>query len=381
MTTVTTPRGLPSQVTEATQPVPASPLDAEDLRARVDRALAALLDQELSALGFLGDDAGPVTDALTRFALAGGKRLRPAFVYWGYRGAGGPADGPEAEATVKAACSVELLHVCALIHDDIMDGSEVRRGRPAMHVGFAGLHRGLGWRGDPAAFGEGAAMLMGDLAFTWADVALAEAGLPDDRLAAALAVFNRLRSELMGGQYLDLVEARRGAPDEAAVRRVLTYKSGKYTIERPLHLGLALAAGRPELGAGYSAYGLPLGEAFQLRDDILGVFGSPEVTGKPAGDDLREGKETYLVMQARRLAGRTGRALLEGALGNAKLSEDEVAELRRLIAGCGAVDATEARIGELLAEAKAALAAADGIDEAARGTLDALADHVTDRSA
>jgi geranylgeranyl diphosphate synthase, type I len=381
MTTVTTPRGTLSQVTEAAQPVPASPLDAEDLRARVDRALAALLDQELSALGFLGDDAGPVTDALTRFALAGGKRLRPAFVYWGYRGAGGAADGPEAEATVKAACSVELLHVCALIHDDIMDGSEVRRGRPAMHVGFAGLHRDLGWRGDPAGFGEGAAMLMGDLAFTWADVALAEAGLPDDRLAAALRVFNRLRSELMGGQYLDLVEARRGAPDEAAVRRVLTYKSGKYTIERPLHLGLALAAGPPALAAGYSAYGLPLGEAFQLRDDILGVFGSPEVTGKPAGDDLREGKETYLVMQARRLAGRAGRALLEGALGNAKLSEDEVAELRRLIAGCGAVDATEARIGELLAEAKVALAAVDGIDEAARGTLAALADHVTDRSA
>jgi geranylgeranyl diphosphate synthase type I len=250
-----------------------------------------------------------------------------------------------------------------------------------MHVGFAGLHRGRGWRGDPAAFGEGAAMLMGDLAFTWADVALAEAGLPDDRLAAALRVFNRLRSELMGGQYLDLVEARRGAPDEDAVRRVLTYKSGKYTIERPLHLGLALAAGDPGLAAAYSAYGLPLGEAFQLRDDILGVFGSPEVTGKPAGDDLREGKETYLVMLARQRADGAGRRLLEGALGNAKLSEDEVADLRRLIAGCGAVEATEARIAELLAQAKAALAAADGIDGSARATLAALADHVTDRSA
>src|SRR5215212_5661822 len=283
MTTITSPRGTPSQVTEATQPAAASPLDAEDLRARVDRALAALLDRELTALGFLGTDAGPVTDALTRFALEGGKRLRPAFVWWGYRGAGGPATGPEADATILASCSVELLHICALIHDDIMDGSEVRRGRPAMHVGFAGLHRGRGWRGDPAAFGEGAAMLMG--------------------------------------------------------------------------------------------------EAFQLRDDILGVFGSPEVTGKPAGDDLREGKETYLVMLARRRADRAGRRLLERALGNAKLSEDDVAEVRRLLAGCGAVAATEARIGELLAEAKAALAATRGIDETARATLAALADHVTDRSA
>ena len=374
-------RGSPSQVTDPLEPILATPLDAEAVRTRVDRALAALLHQELSALGFLGEDAGPVSDALTRFALESGKRLRPAFLYWGYRGAGGAADGQEADAAIRAACSVELLHICALIHDDIMDGSEVRRGRPAMHVGFAELHRGRSWRGDPAAFGEGAAVLMGDLAFTWADVALAEAGLPDDRLAAALRVFNRLRSELMGGQYLDLVEARRGAPDEAAVRRVLTYKSGKYTIERPLHLGHAIAGGETELAAAYSAYGLPLGEAFQLRDDILGVFGAPEVTGKPAGDDLREGKETYLVMLARRRAGRAGRQLLEGALGNAKLPEDEVAQLRRMIADCGALAATEARIDELLAEAKAALAAAGGIDETARGVLLALADHVTDRSA
>src|SRR4029453_4027928 len=237
MTTIASPRESPSQVTEAPQPVPASPLDAEDLRARVDTALAAVLGQELSALGFLGADRGPVTDALTRFALGGGKRRRPAFVYWGYRGAGGAPDGPAAEAAIRASCSVELLHVCALIHDDIMAGSEAPRGRPALPAVFAGLHRGLGWRGDPAAFGEGAAMLMGDLAFTWADVALAEAGLPDDRLAAPPRGLHRLRSELVGGQYLDLVEARRGAPDEDAVRRVLTYKSGKYTIERPLHLG------------------------------------------------------------------------------------------------------------------------------------------------
>jgi geranylgeranyl diphosphate synthase type I len=381
MTTMTGSRGSPSQVTDPLEPILATPLDAEAVRTRVDRALAALLHQELSALGFLGEDAGPVSDALTRFALESGKRLRPAFLYWGYRGAGGAADGQEADAAIRAACSVELLHICALIHDDIMDGSEVRRGRPAMHVGFAELHRGRSWRGDPAAFGEGAAVLMGDLAFTWADVALAEAGLADDRLAAALRVFNRLRSELMGGQYLHRVEARRGSPDEDAVRRVLTYKSGKYTIERPLHLGHALAAGPPALAGDYSAYGLPLGEAFQLRDDILGVFGAPEVTGKPAGDDLREGKETYLVMLARRRAGRAGRQLLEGALGNAKLPEDEVAQLRRMIADCGALAATEARIGELLAEAKAALAAAGGIDETARGVLLALADHVTDRSA
>jgi geranylgeranyl diphosphate synthase, type I len=358
-----------------------SPLDVEDLRARVDLALAELLGQELDALGFLGADAEPVAAALRRFVLEAGKRLRPAFVYWGWRGAGGAATGPAAEAVVRAACAVELLHVCAMIHDDVMDGSQVRRGRPAMHVGFADLHRARAWRGDPAAFGQGAAVLMGDLAFTWADVALAEAGLPQDRLAAALRVFNRLRGELMGGQYLDLVEARRGSPDEAAVRRVLRYKSGKYTIERPLHLGHAIADGEATLAAHYSAYGVPLGEAFQLRDDVLGVFGSPEVTGKPAGDDLREGKETYLVLLTRRQAGEAGRQLLEGALGDPKLSEDRVAALREVIADCGALAATEARIAELLGQAKAAAAAASGIDETARAMLLALADHVTDRAA
>ncbi len=360
---------------------PASPLDAEDLRARVDTALAELLEQELDGLGFLGDDRAAVAEALRGFVLEGGKRLRPAFVYWGYRGAGGGPEGQLADAAVRASCSVELLHACALIHDDIMDNSEIRRGRSTMHVEFADRHRAWAWRGDPTRFGEGAAVLMGDLAFTWADVALAEAGLPDGRLAAALRVFNRLRSELMGGQYLDLIEARRGAPSEAAVRRVLTYKSGKYTIERPLHLGLVIADGPGSLTRAYSDYGLPLGEAFQLRDDVLGVFGSPQVTGKPAGDDLREGKETYLVLRTRARTGEVGVRVLEGALGDPKLTEDEVDAVRRVIVESGAVAETEARIGELLGEAKAAIAAATEVAPVARAALAQLADHVTDRDA
>jgi geranylgeranyl diphosphate synthase, type I len=297
----------------------------------------------------------------------------------GRPGGGGRPPGRGARAAGRASCSVELLHVCALIHDDIMDGSEVRRGRPAMHVGFAGLHRGAGWRGDPAAFGEGAAMLMGDLAFTWADVALAEAGLPDDRLAAALRVFNRLRSELMGGQYLDLVEARRGAPDEDAVRRVLTYKSGKYTIERPLHLGLALAGGDPALAAAYSAYGLPLGEAFQLRDDVLGVFGDPARTGKPAGGDLREGKRTFLVAAAFEAAGPESGQELAAGLGNRELDDAAVARLREIIAATGALARPEQRIIDLAGTAVAALAGAPVEPEAAT-VLTELATAATDRT-
>jgi geranylgeranyl diphosphate synthase type I len=361
-----------------------SPLDRDALLERVDAALAAVLERQLDALGFLGVERAPVAAALRGFVLRGGKRIRPAFLYWGYRGAGGPG-GAEADPVVRAACAVELLHVCALIHDDIMDASRVRRGRPSVHVEFSDLHRDARWRGDPDAFGEGAAILMGDLAFTWADAALASAGLSPERLVAALEVFNTLRSEMMGGQYLDLLEAQRGEADEAAVHRVLLYKSGKYTIERPLHMGAALALGgdldrRARLGAVYSAYGLPLGEAFQLRDDILGVFGSAEVTGKPAGDDLREGKETFLVLQTRRRTGPAGRRLLEAGLGDAKLSDDAVEAIREVIADSGALDETETRITALVRKAVAAIddpAVAPG----AAATLVELATFVTDRSA
>jgi geranylgeranyl diphosphate synthase, type I len=262
-----------------------------------------------------------------------------------------------------------------------MDRSDTRRGQPAVHRRFAGLHRAAGGRSDGEQFGAGAAILVGDLCLGWSDEMFFGSGLGAERLVRARPIFDEMRTELMGGQYLDLLEARRGTPAEAAVRRVLTYKSGKYTIERPLHLGLALAGGPASLARGYSAYGLPLGEAFQLRDDVLGVFGSPEVTGKPAGDDLREGKETYLVLKARARSGQAGRRLLERALGDAKLTDDGVEAVRELMEACGALAETEARIAELLAQAKAALAGLDGLDERARAALAALADHVIDRSA
>ena len=179
-----------------------------------------------------------------------------------------------------------------------MDGSDTRRGQPAAHRRFAALHRAEGWHGDPEAFGSGAAILLGDLALSWSDEMLGSAALPADRLAAGDRVFADMRSELMGGQYLDLLEQARGGGSVERALRVARYKSAKYTIEKPLHLGAALAGAGQDVLDGYSGYGLPLGEAFQLRDDVLGVFGDPAETGKPAGDDLREGKRTALVAMA-----------------------------------------------------------------------------------
>jgi geranylgeranyl diphosphate synthase type I len=350
-----------------------SPFDVEQLRARVQAVLDDVLAHQRDVLGAVSDDLTPLVDAaadLTR----GGKRLRPAFCYWGWRGAGGLADGPAGEAIVRAATGLELFQAAALIHDDVMDDSDTRRGMPAIHRRFAELHRGSSWLGTPERFGEAAAILLGDLCLSWSDELLTGSGLDSAALTRGRPVFDRMRTELMGGQYLDMLEQARAGQDDGAAeraRQVIRYKSAKYTIEHPLLLGGTLAGGSPELLAAYSAYGLPLGEAFQLRDDVLGVFGDPEQTGKPAGDDLREGKRTMLVAFARQNGTAAQQASLRRHLGDPRLDAASVAELREVIVDTGALAEVERLIEALVAEAAAALDTSDVADPT-RGVLSGL---------
>ena len=294
------------------------PLDRDELRPRVQLALDVFVARQLPGLSAISEDLLPLTDALSEL-ISGGKRLRPAFCYWGFRGAG----GADVDGIVVAASALELFQACALIHDDVMDGSDTRRGLPAVHRRFASLHRGESWVGDTEAFGMGAAVLLGDLCLAWSDEMLSTSPLPAERLIEGHAVYDEMRTELMGGQYLDLLEQARGGGSVERALRVARYKSAKYTIEKPLHLGAVLAGADPELLGDYSAFGLPLGEAFQLRDDVLGVFGDPAVTGKPAGDDLREGKRTVLVARAMAAGDDVQRATLRTRLGVRDLSDDD----------------------------------------------------------
>jgi geranylgeranyl diphosphate synthase type I len=296
-----------------------------------------------------------IADAIDALVLEGGKRLRPAFAYWGYRGAG----GPDADVVVATVTALELVQASALIHDDVMDGSATRRGEPAVHRRFASLHTGAGWRGDPEAFGTASAILLGDLCLVWSDELLHSAGLDPRTLARARPIFDEMRTEVTVGQYLDVQTQATGDTSTARASLVARFKSAKYTIEQPLLLGAALAGAPAAITKAYSAYGLPLGEAFQLRDDVLGVFGDPAVTGKPAGDDLREGKRTYLMAAALETADEPGRTLIEQRLGDAHLDPEGLAALREVIVASGALARTEARIEELTA---AALDALDGID-------------------
>ena len=355
-------------------PLPADLLDRNSLRERVEIELAAFLDPKLADLGAIDPDLIPVGEAICDLVLEGGKRLRPAFTYWGWRGAldavsyhpvpdEGSSAGPDDIAVVRAAASLELVQAGALIHDDVMDRASTRRGRPALHVRFTELHAENHWAGSPAGFGQGVAIIAGDIALTWAQEMLRTAGLADEALFRVAPVYDAMRIEVMAGQYLDLrgqVDARR--PDDealAAAWRTARYKSASYTVQRPLHIGALIAgphAAEGPLMMTYTEYGFALGEAFQLRDDVLGVFGDPEQTGKPAGDDLREGKQTLLVILARKRASANARDLFERMIGRADLSGPDIDQLRMVIEGSGALAEVEVLIARRVETALAALA-------------------------
>ncbi|SDZ25050.1 geranylgeranyl diphosphate synthase, type I [Micromonospora pattaloongensis] len=343
----------------------------EGLRARCDAELAAFLDRQDPGW----PDGAPrgVFDTLRRFVLAGGKRLRPMFCYWGWRGAGG-ADRRE---IVAAAAALELFHAFALIHDDIMDGSDRRRGEPSVHRLFADLHARLSWRGDAGAYGRSAALLCGDLCATWADQMFHESGLPADQLQQGYAVYSHMRTEVIAGQYLDLVSGV-GDGSVASALTVIRMKAARYTVTRPLQIGGGLAGASEELQAAYAAFGDPLGDAFQLRDDVLGVFGDPAVTGKSVLDDLREGKPTVMMALARDRADRAQAARLRTLFGNPELDADGAAELRSIIVETGARDRIEQMIRVRADSALAALAEAP-LTAGAREALAALAESAVDR--
>jgi geranylgeranyl diphosphate synthase type I len=351
-----------SQPTRSAVPTPPSLLHVADV---VEARLTALLDDEVARWSALTDDLVEPLDALRSLVMAGGKRLRPAFCFWGFVGAGGDPDDP---IVVDAGAAFELLQAFALVHDDVMDGSATRRGFRTAHLAFADRHQLEVWRGEGRRFGEGVAILIGDLAHVYADLLLRDAR------REVLDVWDELRIELNVGQYLDILGTARGDTDPEGARRIARYKSGKYTIERPLHVGAALAGRYAELGPALSAYGDPLGEAFQLRDDILGAFGEGTVIGKPVGDDLREGKPTPLLAAATGAADAGQRDVL-ARIGEPDLTDDEVSAIQATLRDTGALDEIEALIAQLSASAVAAVQEAD-ITEDARTALVDLAHFV-----
>lgn len=351
-----------------------SPLDSNDLRIRIQTTLDAFVADHRDIMLGVSSDTLPLVDSLAGL-LQGGKRLRAAFAYWGYRATG----HEDSDRIVRAASALEFLQACALIHDDVMDNSDTRRGKPASHKQFESLHHSSGWHADSAKFGEGAAILIGDLALSWADEMLYISGLDNDELQRAKTIYDIMRTELMAGQYLDLLEQARRGTSEANALNVIRFKSAKYTIERPLHMGAAIGDASPSLMSALTTYGLALGEAFQLRDDVLGVFGDSNVTGKPAGDDLIERKQTVIVARTLQALDTDERNRFMSLFATATNSSEEISELQSLITHSGALASVEETIAQQTEIALSAIRI-DECDAEAQEALTQLAILATQRA-
>jgi geranylgeranyl diphosphate synthase type I len=351
----------------------------KSLRERVEAQLKDFLTTQGDYFTAIAPELKPAASSLSAFVVNGGKRFRPLFAAVGAMGAGSQLS----DAEIRAFSSLDLLQACALVHDDLMDASDTRRGEPAIHKLFESMHTSEKYQGKATQFGLSAAVLIGDLALIWSDLMLNSSGISNDSLLAALSVHDEMRVELIAGQYLDVFEQARGTQSVAQALNIARYKSAKYTIERPLHLGAAIAmpdtAKRAQIVSIYSEFGLPLGEAFQLRDDLLGVFGDPKVTGKPAGDDLREGKRTVLMaMTHDRISGPAEAEFLK-EFGNHNISESAIERLQEIIAETGAAMHVEDLIEELTSTALEAINR-DEIDSQVRELLTQMAIIATKRN-
>jgi geranylgeranyl diphosphate synthase type I len=344
-----------------------------DVRTAVLDAVSDFLDAHCGpALDGCGVD---IAEPVLRALLSEGKCLRSTFLYVGWRCGSGPRD-----EAMRAAASLEFLHAFALMQDDVMDGSPLRRGRPSVHRSFEHWHRRRRLLGSSVKFGESAAVLLGDLCLVWAEQMLRESGMDEAALRRALPRYDAMRSELAVGQFADLVNDTTAFPALDDVLDVARRKSGNYTVRRPLEIGAALAGCDDRVMDALGGYGLAVGEAFQLRDDLLGVFGSPETTGKPAGDDLVARKATTVVVAAHQLATGRQRNQLRAFMTADRLSVDDLARWRALIDEVGTVDWLERLIDQRLSRALDSLDTVQ-LDSEAHSVLVSMAAACTERAA
>lgn len=339
------------------------------LKKRIDHVVDEFVTAEAQALVDIDASLAPVADQL-HAATEQGKRLRAAFCYWGWRGAG----QPDSEALVRAAGAIELVHAAAVVHDDLIDRSRTRHGRPTAHIA---LREPFSDRARPKAGARALAMLTGNLLMSLAGQLFTSCGLPVAYLSRARPLWAVLARELVAGECLEIL--RTGAqPDPEASLKVIRYKTAKYTVEHPLHIGALLAGAPPRLLEAYSGYGLPLGEAFQLRDDLLGLFGDPARTGKNPADDLAGNRPTALMAHTLQSAAQGERRELRHLLGRTHPSEQQVERVREIARRTGAVARVENMIAARLREAHEVLADAD-LTAGARHALSGLATFATTR--
>lgn len=357
-----------------------------DPASAIQRELESFLSRRRASLSEIDGRCSDIADRLERFVLGGGKRMRPRFgvaAYCASAPSGDPTASADIDTAIKALAALELIQACALIHDDIIDASATRRGLPTVHVALSSEHSAAEWSGNSDSYGRSQAILLGDIALAWADEMLSEALLACPTMSIELyrrahAVWANMKTEVLGGQMLDVHAEATNASDLDTPTRVNRFKTAAYTIERPVHLGAVLAGAPPETIEALRTFGVSMGIAYQLVDDMLGVFGDPEVTGKPSGDDIREGKRTLLINYALNRASSADAAELTRALG-AELDAEQLARSRDILTASGAVNHVHEEIERLTSEGLSALDHAT-LDPAGEETLRRLAGRAVDRA-
>ena len=322
----------------------------------------------------ISKEASELVDEVSRFVLSGGKRVRPAFVYSGYIASGGRAH----DVIIYASLCVEFLHSFALIHDDIIDRSDTRRGKPTSHKEFERMHKAKKFKGSREHFGLSGAILAGDLAFTFAEEILTSSPFPQERLRRARYYFDQMKFQVISGEYLDVLGGYKKRLSEEEILKILEYKTAKYTVERPLQIGAVLAGAEVGVLETFTAYAIPLGQAFQLQDDVLGVFGDPKKMGKPTDSDIREGKKTVLVAKSYEWANSKQRKILDSILGDPEASESDIDEVRHVIYQVGAYEYAVRLSHRLVEQAKEALVQVK-LEEKGKHYLLAAADYLLNR--
>ena len=320
-------------------------------KGKLDPFLNAYFEEKISEASRIHPEAVVLAEEVRRFVRTGGKRVRPAFTYAAYTASGGRS----LDAILYASAALELLHAFALIHDDIIDESDLRRGKPSAHKVFEDFHRKRGFSGVAEKFGTDTAILAGDLAFTYADELLNTAPFPAERIRRAKEYYDQMKRQVIYGEYLDVIAPLKKQITEKDVLTILEYKTAKYTVERPMHIGAALAGAERDTFETYSSYAIPLGQAFQIQDDIISSFGSEEKIGKPVDSDIKEGKRTLLVVKAYEFSKRTERKLLDSVIGNKKARKKDIEAARRIMRDSGSLKYSQELALRLINRAKEAI--------------------------
>lgn len=341
---------------------------------KFDPLLLEFLDKKITEAEGIDSQAADLTREIKRMAQTGGKRIRPAFMFYAYKASG----GKDEEAAIYTSQALELFHTFALIHDDIIDRSDTRRGAPTAHTYFQSLHGKQNLIGDAAHFGLASAILAGDLALSYAHEVFVTSSFSDEAIRTAQRYYNLLWMEVILGEQLDTLGGMKKDVAEKDILTMLALKSGKYTIERPLHIGAALADASDKVFQGFTGYGIPLGQAFQIQDDILGMFGTEEKIGKPVTSDIAEGKKTLLIIKAVEQGNKTQKGIIQKALGNPQVTEQDLEIVKNVVIDAGSLAHSQDLAKKLIEKAKKALSKVV-LEKESRDYLLGIADYMLTR--